>query len=425
MVWAVVDTVEAALMFFHSPDEDTRKQVIFIFAFHALSIFLVIWGIAIYEVSDVDLTLMNLYPGISLYFLAATVLRLGVFPFHAPFVRGESLQRGLGTMVRLSSSATSLMLLARISGATISDDVKPFLVVFLSICALIGGFRWIRAADELKGRPYLILALAAFAYTSAVLSQPWACVAWSLALILPASMLYLSPNRQRNWLWLPVLGVLLLSGVPFSPVWGGLRLYQKTFLTSYSNIGSKALIVLAYISFWAAHSIFIAGFVRHALTSQNQKNGSVFWVRGMNLLGILLLPIIHIAMGIRIGLKYSRANLWIGAIALCGAILILLYPYLRLFYIEVLMTHVGRYIPSLNRAQMPIIEVKGTRRRLSGILHHLGTLLSLTWLYRMLLTFFYFVQRLYLLINRTLEGDGGVLWSILVFMLLLAVIFRS
>ncbi|MEI7987628.1 MAG: hypothetical protein WCI88_01205 [Chloroflexota bacterium] len=423
MGWAVLGVLETIILFTSSQSEESRKRIILSFTFHALGIFLAILGIANYQISGVDLGMMDLYPGINLYILAAAALRLGIYPLYNPTLQDESLKRRSNTMIRSVSAAASFVVLARLAQTSLPDEIKPLLLACFAIIALIGTIKWANAADEIDGQPYLILGITSFCYAAVILSQPWACVAWSLALFLSAGLLFLSPNRQKHWYWLPLLGTVLFSGLPFSPLWGGLRIYQKSFLSIYPQMGIKAVLFGSYALFLVAHAFILAGFVRHALTRYPESEKAILWAKGINLAGILILPVTQIAFGIWIGLKYARANLWLGALTVCLATLIFLTPFFRLLYTELASRWKLRF-PGSVETETPL-QQESIFARFSKILHWIRQLFSLKWLYSFFNKVFSFIERIFLLANRALEGEGGIMWSILIFMFLLAVIFRS
>jgi hypothetical protein len=233
----------------------------------------------------------------------------------------------------------------------------------------------------------------------------------------------LSSNRQKNWLWLPIFGIILLSGLPFSPLWGGLRIYQKSFLSIYPQLSIKAVLIGSYITFLTAHAFILFGFVRHALSNYPESERAILWAKGINIAGILILPITQIGFGIWIGLKYARANIWLGALTVCVATLLFLMPFLRLLYTEIRFRWLPR-LPALagNKAQP---QPENRFSRFSKILHKIKQIFSPKKIFGFFIKITHIFERIFLAASQALEGEGGIMWSILIFMFLLTVIFRS
>jgi len=58
---------------------------------------------------------------------------------------------------------------------------------------------WLRAPDELTGRPFWIIGLASLAMASALHGNPAGATAWGVALILAGGMVFLA-SAQQIWL---------------------------------------------------------------------------------------------------------------------------------------------------------------------------------------------------------------------------------
>ena len=75
---------------------------------------------------------------------------------------------------------------------------------------------WLRAPDELIGRPFWIIGLASLAVAAALLGNPIGAVSWGIALILLGGALFLA-SVQQIWISRALLiGAFSLSALPFS-----------------------------------------------------------------------------------------------------------------------------------------------------------------------------------------------------------------
>lgn len=184
---------------------------------------------------------------VGLYLLLAAGLRLGVLPLHLPYASESAIRRGFGSALRLVSATSSLILLARIPTASVISILTPFLLSLAALAAIYGGWMWLRAPDELTGRPFWLIALASLAMASALRGNPAGATAWGCALILSGGALFLS-SVYHIWLsrvlWIGMWGITALpfsltttgwgSTLPtFWPVWPFLLSAQALLLTGY------------------------------------------------------------------------------------------------------------------------------------------------------------------------------------------------
>ncbi len=75
---------------------------------------------------------------------------------------------------------------------------------------------WLRAPDELVGRPFWIIGLASLAVAAALLGNPIGAVSWGTALVLTGGALFLA-SVQQIWISRALLiGAFSLSALPLS-----------------------------------------------------------------------------------------------------------------------------------------------------------------------------------------------------------------
>jgi hypothetical protein len=208
---------------------------------------------------------------------------LGVLPLHLPYSSESTLRRGFGTALRLISAASSLVLLSHIPVESLSSALTPFLMAFGALAAIYGGWMWLRAPDELTGRPYWIISLAALSVLSALSGNPLGAVAWGCALVLVGGALFLS-SVQNVWLNRTLLvGAWSLSSLPFS-------------LTASAWLGNLGFFIPFVI---AAQALLIAGFIRHALRpgGRDSLDAQESWTRSVYPAGIILLVVLQLLLG--------------------------------------------------------------------------------------------------------------------------------
>ena len=182
----------------------------------AAGIGLLIWANVVTAAAGKSFDFSTIPPQAGLYLLLASGLRLGVLPLHLPYSSELTLRRGFGTTLRLVSAASSLVLLAHIPASSLASPLTPILLIFTALAGIYGGWMWLRAPDELVGRPFWIIGLASLAIAAALFGNPIGAVSWGTALILTGGALFLASVQQ---IWISrvlLIGAFSVSALPFS-----------------------------------------------------------------------------------------------------------------------------------------------------------------------------------------------------------------
>lgn len=318
-----------------------------------------------------------------LLMILAAGLRLGVFPLHLPFLQELPLRRGLGTIIRLVPAVTAFVLLGRMAFALEQAGVKvlfaPVLLGLTGLAALFSGASWLIAADELEGRQAWILGMGSLVIASTIRAQPAASLAWGLAAVFSGGLLFLSSLRDRRLSWLPLLGLVGLSTLPFTPAWNGSNLFRAPF---------DPFLMLFFI----AIVLLMLGYYRHALRPGARLGGVERWVWMIYPVGLALLPATHFAIGWLMKPALTEVSLsgWLlGPIGVAFLFAGIIW---------------GRRV---NRVPKFIVDI-------------LDFVFSFRWLYFLFGLLFGLVERLVDFLTTILEGAGGLLWIVLWILLLIA-----
>jgi hypothetical protein len=253
----------------------------------------------------------------------------------------------------------------------------------------------VRSKNELDGRPYWILGMAALAFASAVYGQPIASMAWGIGLLFSGSVLFLMSYRIPNILFPGFLGLVGISALPYSPTWEGVRLYgsvPRIQLTLF--LLAHVLLVMGYF-FLLAHVLLVMGYLRFALHHHKPDYKLEPWAWILYLLGLTLLPIMHFGLGwitrsnALLSPNWLSLTVWGGALAVGLALLAV------------------RFLP--RRLPLP-----------TRVMPTLQGVLSLSWLYAIVWWVYRAVSKLLAAISLILEGEGGVLWALLILILLIS-----
>ncbi|MBL8100900.1 MAG: hypothetical protein JNM02_00065 [Anaerolineales bacterium] len=382
LVWAFLDLTELLTQLRSVDGKANNEKVVISFSTRAFGLALLLWAniVSAGEGSTVNFQSMSASSG--LFLVAAAGLRLGVFPLHLPYSSESTLRRGFGTSLRLISAASSMVVLAHTPVESLNSIITPFLITLALIASVYGGWMWLRAPDELNGRPYWIISLVSLSMVSALSGNPTGVIAWGCALILVGGALFLT-SVQITWLnRVMLISVWSLSTLPFS-------------LTASAWLGRLGIFTPFVI---ATQALTVAGFIRHVVRPPEREllDTQPGWARAVYPTGIFLLIIMQVTLGL-IG--------WNGALQV-GAWLQALIASLLTFGL-VWATPRFRILNPI-RAHW----VTSTASRLNGIYQGFWTL------YRVL-------ARLSQAIIVTLEGEGGIMWTLLFLALFVSILTQG
>jgi len=338
-------------------------------------------------------------PNASFIFLIAAGLRLGVFPLNLPFLDSPELRQSAGTLFRLTPAASALVLIAHLpAGLLIFNQVLLNIAQVLTlIAAFYSSLMWLTRKTSYEGRLYWMVTLSAFAIQSALNGHPEASRVWGLGLLLSGSLLFLFNPPIRRIRFLPLLGLLGFIGLPYTLAASGWEgLLPDTFgFTSAILITTHAFLVLGYIRYIIAADSTVTGLEKYARITF--PLGLVTLIQTILLLGLIGWP------GV---LLIGNLSGSLGSLAL---VLIGLFVGWRIGFhteTEALTQKVPFY------------------RLLSIVFDFLRKALSLSWLSGLVRRFFISLSGLFGFFSQILEGDGGILWS-MVFLLVLSILFLA
>lgn len=394
--WAAIDLMELVIrlnLVEESPaDSASRAQIALAFGVRVGGSICLIVALISSAAAGSPLTFLALEPQIGLWVLLAAGLRLGVLPLNLPFVSEDPRRRGLGTLLRLVSAASSLALLARLPQNSIPPAWQPFLLAFCTLAALYGSAMWVASRDSLNGRPYWLIALAALSIGCVVQNAPNASLPWGLALLLVGSVLFLYSAHDRRALAFPILAILLLPGLPFTPFGGG---WSGLLPMPFNAAGLVFLISVGLLTF---------GAVRPLLRTGGELAGSEGWVRVVYPLGLLIPSIAAWLIGATQTGSLSLGRWWAAPLTLLFA------------SFSMLLFH----RPVQRSGPQPWLDQAARR---AG--QELANFLNLNWAYRLLWWLYRQIEKLINLLSLLLEGDGGVLWVLVLLALLLSLLRQA
>jgi hypothetical protein len=395
-VWTLIDIVELLVMLANVRQASLRQSAVLSFMFSMTGTFMMVWATIRSQAFGTPLNMTNIIPEVGLLLILAVGLRLGVVPLHLPYGEEPRLRRGLGTIVRLSAAASSLVVLARLPMQAIPDRWHTFMLVFAALAAVYGGAMWATAKNEIDGRPYLLISVAGMAFACVIQGNPIASIAWGVGLILYGGLIFLASIHHLPVYIIAILGVVGFSGLPFTPSangWTGLIAAQFSVFSVF---------------FILAHALLLMGYLRHALCPAGEVEGLERWAKIIYPGGLGGL----VAVGWVIALFGQAGGLTMGVwwASVPAAVL----------------AGVGWWFVSRTGLRQEETEGEGWFAIVAKpVGHWVGVVFGLNWLYRSLFFLYRILQRMVNFFSLLLEGQGGMLWALLLLALLGTLIASS
>jgi len=386
--WAIIDMAETTTLLRQIFASVDREYVIVSLSMKVLGILLVIAAIISSGRFSENLTFENIPIEVGGYLILAAGFRLGVLPMRQPLRKEAPIRRGFGTILSLVPVSASLILLTRVAEIGSPPGWEPYILGITALAGFYGAFSWLGAKNELDGRQFWILGMAALSVASAARGNLDASKMWGLSLLFSGGLLFLYSTRNKWLSAFPLLGWIGITALPFSPTWRGLGLY----------VGWSSWIAGVFI---LIQTLMILGYVRHVFRTFSIQDEAERWGWVIYPLGLGIITLTHFWLSVFLGKVSPPAGpimstlWWGGTYALWFAALL--------------------WVLSRNH-QTLIPQITGS----------FSKIFSFEWLFR---AFWWTYKSLSFLIAQAalvLEGEGGVLWAVLVLILLMtAIIQRS
>jgi hypothetical protein len=392
VAWAAFDLYEFIMHLLTGSNKGNHYPLLVAYSIRICSLFILIVAGLFLRLSfgSTDLTLLD--RNTSMLLLLAAGLR-----FWSGAIYGyNSLQKdmsGLGIQISLASAGTSLVLLVRIA---ISNELSSFpwlIPISVSLFAVYCAFIWIITKNETARRIHWILAFAALAFIATLGGNISASLAWGIALLLAGGLIFNYSLHHRALRFLVLAGALSITSLPFTPTWPTVMVYSGPI--------NGILPILGIITLLASQSLLLAGYVRQSLILEDTQivTERWAWITYPIGLAIILISFFLIAWwgvpGLGAGLKAfpPLINSWPGLITVLLAGLILIFFHDK-------EERASRFVEKL---QSPF-SIDRSLPLVSGLYKIFESLIAA--------------------LDRLFEGDGGLLWTILFLILILALLFQ-
>lgn len=386
LLWAAMDLTEfiAQMRFVEEPRLSERAVISF--ASRVTGILILLWGGMVSAAEGSELDFLSPPPRAGLYLIAAAAFRVGILPLHLPYASESSFRRGFGTILRTVSAGSSLILLARVPLGGVETPIAPYLILLVAAAALYGSWMWLRSPDELAGRPFWLIGMGGLAVAAALRGNPIGATAWSCALMLSGGALFLVSAESRWQEKALLLGAWGVSSLPFS-------------LTASGWVSQSGRFWYAVPFLIAAQAMLLAGYIRMSRRTPQRAGfeNQPIWAKNVYPFGIYLILFTILLLG-WFGWDGSRqSGNWVAALFASLLTLGLLRLAVRVRILNPLRAH---WVHSAEAA------------RRGNIYQTVGEI------YRTL-------RRLIALFSSVLEGESGVMWTLLFLVLFITFLIQG
>ena len=397
LAWALVDLVELVYLFSLRTQYHSNQNLVTGYTIRLLSILALVVATVIGWRTQPNFNLHEIPANATWIFLLAASLRLGIFRNKKSIIDISEVHQGITVFLRFAPAASALVLISHLDALpeVLGDPWFRVVTGITMMIALYSSLMFATRPRKIQSRPYWIVALASFGVLCALNGSALTSRVWGSALLLSGAMLYLFEPAVRRIRFLPLLGLVGLIGLPFTLTasgWDGLiGAALKPSLALI--IVSHALLVAGYLRF-----VFEANTTITALEKQARITfplGLVFILQTILVLGIVGWP------GV-----FTLGRWWVPLFSV-GLVALAIVVFFRL----------GLKLPFTNLEQkLPLYRV------LQAALTWIENFFSLDWIYSGIELFSRQIGRLSNAGTDLIEGEGGVLWS-LIFMIALISIF--
>lgn len=396
IAWTLIDVLELLILLLTVRREEVLQRGVLHLGIRAVGTLFAVWGLMVSTVSGSGQALEGKLLEAGPFLLLAAGLRLGVIPLHLAISQEPTMSRDISSVLRLTGPLSSLAILSRLPPTVATPQLAVPLLLVTGLAALYGSSMWLAARNVLIARPYMIIALGGLAMACAIRGRPQAALAWGTMLLLVGGFLFLYQYSSRGLSVILAIIVLGATGIPFTPAaagWQGLVVLPFTLLDLFMI---------------AAYALLLIGIVRHGFKPEFTMMVGERWIQSLYVTGLVILPISYALVGV-FGWKGSvtLGNPWasLGAVLLAAAVGMLAFR----------LKPEGRLPGSVNWAWLMIRRV-GT---------WLAKLFSFEWLFKLIGSGYTVLSKLIEGFTRILEGDGGVLWALVLLALLFSLLRRQ
>jgi hypothetical protein len=395
LVWALIDLVEFGVLSVIIGRQKSLPSAAASISIRFIGILMLLILIILGSSGDQGMRGADLTPAMGWLLVLLIVARMGILPLFQPYAEDPIYQRGLITIIRALPLITSFAFMFFISRSE-SLAVKTGLIFFvLTVTLIYGAVSWVNASNELKGRPYWNLSIAAMGLLVFLTDRTSALTGLAILQIATGSALFLYSPRFKKPLPFLFLLILGLLPFPFNPA---------STITTFFTAERVNLVTIIWL---VAYVLLLCGVIKHSLRKDESSIPIEPWMGLFHAIALFLLVLAPLMVVLlQFQTLQLRPALW-SWLTIIGLVILL-----SLFTLH--FVHLGSYVQS---------RFARTKKVFTTSMHYLEVVLNLSWLGKLISSLGFIVEKIVHLLSRVLEGEGGILWSFLFIILFLSLIF--
>ncbi len=398
ITWTIIDIVEFVILVRVIQHPRVHQAAVLEFITRILGTSMIIAALVFSDFHGVISENIQFSKEVYILILLGSTLRLGVLPLHVPLTANLPLRRSLGTILRFVAPLTVFSFLVQIQPQLHLQITKfdRFLFPIALITALYGAVKWATAQNELTGRSFWMLAFSGLVLMAVLEGKTESIIAYSLIMIICGGFVFFHSYSIK---WSVVMGVICsisLLGIPYTPaapLWLVLR---------QSNGFVNILLVITL-------SLLFVGFAKFVVRKRESNSQVELWMVLFYTIGLFLLILVPWLTLIWRFSEIKEAQVW--------AVPVMCLVFIWLSFVATRFK-IGQKLLSLPA----ITKIKPIYERVGKLM---GRFFEFEWFVGFLRGFLGFLSYPLHFFSRILEGDGGLLWSLLFLALISSVIIKG
>ena len=399
LLWVMIDLVEIIIFTIINQEKIIKVQTYAIFLGRILGLGLVMWACFIGFKNQIPLSLDSVDQSTLLLLVAGASLRLGVLPLHLPYTLEVPQRRSVSTILRFLAPLSAFLFLSKIPAPQSINGFFLFIYLLALLSCLVGSINWVIAKDELEGRPYWLLAFSGFSIISYFHGQPVSVLIWGLLMVCTGGWIFLSESQKRKFNFLLIIAMVTLCGLPFSPA-----------SIAFLGIAGGTLKVFNPL-IWISLDLLMIGLAQFSVSEKNPPDNQSLenWMRlfrGFGLSGLLLSSWVVIILQTKGWNQLQTLPAQITAVIL---------------FILMLIVFISKDI----KQKIQNSGVYQIHNVMTPFARFINNVFHFDWFYKLLESLLNFQARINSWVNSLLEGEGGILWSLVFLAVLISLLVNG
>jgi hypothetical protein len=302
-------------------------------------------------------------------------------------VTEPGLRRGFGTTLRLTAAASSLALLVRFPSTGINTTVDVVLLVLSALASLYGGWKWLTGRDALSVRPYWIIGIGGLSLGAVLTDNPGGATAWAAVMVLLGGVAFLNSVRHRWLSRLLALGGVFVLSLP------------ATVTATAWQAQDNPLGFLLWVLFLPGQALLAVGFVMHMLRLEGDEFASLpRWAQASFPAGLVVMIFTLLVLGLFGWPGALKIGVWPAALVVSVLAAGLVFTFLRLPILRDLAPAAGAPARPSRFARVQLMAGIG----FWGVYRFLRMLVGFS--------------------SDLFEGDGSLLWTLVLLVLFISIL---